>query len=410
MRRHRHCRTVGSNVADSEIECIVNRGFLGRNDFDHRHIGINLRLCIDAHGAGVVRGFRSQLPAFRRPFAGYTTDTDDILQRKRRGLLPPRNHVFVDVGRPILADVVIPRLIDHRIEISHRRIGRFESHVDSRGGEIRRRNGDRTIDLRPRLDGQRSERFHDHVGSRISFGIDSIGVDHIVALRRKARRMERLFALIGIPRDKLGERLLFGGGMFGEDRLVLRCDLLRIEPFGEIHRGDIHPLLFGIDRYPRIAHRNIGDLNQEGKITLLHHRDLHGFGAVITKRHRGRAGIGKEILFEACRHGFVADGQLLHPCVVALSREAFSLDGVLHFVIDRDRAAFRRYGSRRRRLDHRGVRGGGINGSSVLSSPQPVRGSSARQKAVAAKRFIRFFIRAQRLRVILKNRNSDVQK
>ena len=222
--------------------------------------------------------------------------------------------------------------------------------------------------------------------------------------------MERLFALIGIPRDELGERFLFGGGMFGEDRLVLRCDLLRIEPFGEIHRGDIHPLLFGIDRYPRIAHRNIGDLNQEGKITLLHDRDLHGFGAVITKRHRGRAGIGKEILFEACRHGFVADGQLLHPCVVALSREAFSLDGVLHFVIDRDRAAFRRYGSRRRRLDHRGVRGGGINGSSVLSSPQPVRGSSARQKAVAAKRFIRFFIRAQRLRVILKNRNSDVQK
>ena len=207
--------------------------------------------------------------------------------------------------------------------------------------------------------------------------------------------MERLFALIGIPRDELGERLLFGGGMFGEDRLVLRCDLLRIEPFGEIHRGDIHPLLFGIDRHPRIAHRNIGDLNQEGKITLLHDRDLHGFGAVITKRHRGRAGIGKEILFEACRHGFVADGQLLHPCVVALSREAFSLDGVLHFVIDRDRAAFRRYGSRRRRLDHRSVRGGGkINGSSVLSSPQPVRGSSARQKAVAAKRFIRFFIRA----------------
>jgi len=37
-----------------------------------------------------------------------------------------------------------------------------------------------------------------------------------------------------------------------------------------------------------------------------------------------------------CCPGFVADGQLLHPCVVALSREAFSLDGVLHFVIDRE--------------------------------------------------------------------------
>lgn len=305
-------------------------GLFGGGDFEHGHLGVDESFEVHAHGQRIVGRLGGELLALHRLLTIGARVLHGHLERPVVGHL--LDVVVVDIGRQVVAHLLVARRIEHLVVVIGRGVGGLEEDGYRGRGEALRLDGDGAAGHLAFGHGLRVEGTYDHFarcGARL---VDAVGVGHVGGLGGQPCGVVLRVAAPGDGGEVLREALAGLLGCGGEGCEVLCGDGGGIEPFGRGNGRVVGCLLVdGHDADEGVAVGYLGSRERIGQhagrlgyldgVLLAVVGERHGTGALLQKLVGGGDGRHLGLLLE---HGEVG-----YPLLVGAGLEAGRRHGIL---------------------------------------------------------------------------------